>query len=243
MKGSLQELGDRQWRLRVFAGRQNGKVRHVSRNFNGTKRQAQTALAQLVSDVERQQIGTAKVGTLGEMIDRWLNDIGPHRSTYTMQEYRRLVAKTIEPALGKMWVDKITGRDLDGLYLALQQRGLSNSSVHQHHSILHAALGRAVKWGLIPSNPADRATPPSLSFARSLTVVDKIATEGPPKTHQLYSALRRLAGRDREATKAGPMASALATMRVPSAMATMAQAVTTATGRTPRLRANARQTS
>ncbi|HUC15621.1 MAG TPA: site-specific integrase, partial [Acidimicrobiales bacterium] len=120
------------------------------------------------------------------------------------------------------------------------------SSVHQHHSILHAALGRAVKWGLIQSNPADRATPPSLkratvgvpsiedvqrliadadaydpvlaaaialaavtgarrgelcalrwsdvdrsrrtmSIARSLTVVDKIATEGPTKTHQRRS--------------------------------------------------------
>jgi integrase len=243
VKGSLQELRDKQWRLRVFAGRENGKVRHVSRNFNGTKRQAQTALAQLVADVERQQIGTAKVGTLGDLIDRWLDDVGPHRSIYTMQEYRRLVAKSIAPALGKMRVDKITGRDLDGFYRALQQRGLANSSVHQHHSILHAALGRAVKWGLIQSNPADRATPPSLkrstvgvpaikevqrliadtethdpvlgaaialaavtgarrgelcalrwsdvdwsrrtmSIARSLTVADKIATEGPTKTHQ-----------------------------------------------------------
>ncbi len=68
MEGSPQELGDRQWRLRVFAGRENGKVRHVSRNLSGTKRQAQTALSQLVADVERQQIGTAKAGTLG---GRW----------------------------------------------------------------------------------------------------------------------------------------------------------------------------
>jgi len=65
VKGSLQELGQGHWRLRVFAGRENGKVRHVSRNLNGTKRQAQTALAQLVADVERQQVGTAKAGTLG----------------------------------------------------------------------------------------------------------------------------------------------------------------------------------
>lgn len=32
--------------------------------------------------------------------------------------------------------------------------------MHQHHSVIHASLARAVKWGLLPSNPADRATPP-----------------------------------------------------------------------------------
>jgi hypothetical protein len=47
MKGSLQELGDGHWRLRVFAGREGGKVRQVSRNFKGIKRQAESALAKL----------------------------------------------------------------------------------------------------------------------------------------------------------------------------------------------------
>jgi integrase len=39
---------------------------------------------------------------------------------------------------------------------------LSNSSVHQHHSIVHASLGRAVKCGILQTNPADRASPPTL---------------------------------------------------------------------------------
>jgi integrase len=243
VKGSLQELGDGHWRLRVFAGREAGKVRQVSRNFKGTKRQAESALAKLVADVERQQVATIKVGTLGELVDQWLDDIDPHRSAYTMREYRRIVTKTIKPALGGMRIDKITGRHVDDFYRKLHQGGLSSSSVHQHHSVIHASLGRAVKWGLLPSNPADRATPPrptrstasapavgdvqrlvaeaeqtdtvlaiavalaaitgarrgelctlrwsdvnwprrTLTIARSLTVVDKVVTEGPTKTHQ-----------------------------------------------------------
>jgi len=243
MKGSLQELGEGRWRLRVFAGREAGKVRQVSRNFRGTKRQAESTLAKLVADVERQQITTAKVGTLGELIDHWIDDVAPHRSAYTVREYRRITAKAIKPALGGTRIDKLTGRHLDDFYRKLHQAGLSSSSVHQHHSVIHASLGRAVKWGLLPSNPADRATPPrparstasaprvedvqrlvveaektdtvlaiaiglaaitgarrgelcairwsdvnwhrrTLTIARSLTVVDKIVTAGPTKTHQ-----------------------------------------------------------
>jgi integrase len=40
-------------------------------------------------------------------------------------------------------------------------RGLSPASVRRHHALLHASLARAVKWGLIGTNPADRATPPT----------------------------------------------------------------------------------
>jgi hypothetical protein len=83
MKGSLQELGDGHWRLRVFPGREGGKVRQVSRNFKGTKRQAESALATLVADVERQQVAIGYAGTLGELIERWLDDIAAHRSAYT----------------------------------------------------------------------------------------------------------------------------------------------------------------
>ncbi len=174
MKGSLQELGEGHWRLRVFAGREDGKLRQVSHNFKGTKRQAQSALAKLVVDVERQQVATGPVGTLGELVDRWLDDIAPHRSAYTVREYRRIVTKTIKPAIGGLRIDKITGQHLDAFYGSLHRKGLASSTVHQHHSVIHASLGRAVKWGLLPSNPADRATPPrpACSTASAPAVAD-----------------------------------------------------------------------
>jgi integrase len=160
MKGTLQGAGEGRWRLRVFVGREGGKVRHVNRNFNGNKRQAQGALAKLVADIERQQVATRLAGTLGELIDDWLDDISPRRSAYTIQEYRRIVSKTIKPALGRTRVDRLTPRQLDDFYRSLERDGLSGSSIHQHHSILHASLKRAVKWGLLATNPADRATAP-----------------------------------------------------------------------------------
>jgi hypothetical protein len=130
MKGSLQELGEGHWRLRVFVGREAGRVRQVSRNFRGTKRQAESALAMLVADVERQQVAIGKVGTLGELIDQWIEDVAPHRSAYTVREYRRITARAIKPALGNLRIDKLTGRHLDDFYRKLHRAGLSSSSVH-----------------------------------------------------------------------------------------------------------------
>ena len=85
------------------------------------------------------------------------NYITPNRAAYTTDEYRRLINKSIEPALGNMRLDRLSPRQLDAFYRSLQEKGLSGSSIRQHRSILHASLGRAVKWGLIAANPADQA--------------------------------------------------------------------------------------
>jgi integrase len=152
------------WRIRVFAGRENGRVRWVSRTVHGTKRAAQKELAKLIADVEHGQVSTSHPISLGELVERWLADISPHRSAYTLKEYRRIFDANISPALGSTKLDKLVKEPdrIDAFYRELTRRGLASASVRRHHALLHAALGRAVKWGVIPSNPADRASPPSL---------------------------------------------------------------------------------
>jgi integrase len=163
MPGTIEQRSDTTWRVRVYAGRDNGKVRWVSRTVTGTKRTAQKELAKLVTEVESRQVVAGHPMSLGELLDRWLGDIAPHRSAYTMAEYRRLVDRDIAPALGKVRLDKLSGQQLDRYYRALSERGLSDASVRRHHFLLHAALARAVKWSLLASNPSDRATPPPLT--------------------------------------------------------------------------------
>jgi len=110
MRGSLHELGDDHWKLRVFMGRDNGKVRQLSRNFRGSKRAAQSALAKMVTEVEQQEVTVGNAGNLSDLLDRWLDYITPHRAAYTIDEYRRLIEKTLKPALGKVRLDRLTGR-------------------------------------------------------------------------------------------------------------------------------------
>jgi len=174
MRGVVEARGDDKWRVRVFAGREGGKVRWISRTIDGTKRQAQVALAKLVTEVEAGQATRSHPTSVAEQLDRWLTDIAPTRSAYTVREHRRCIEHDIKPALGSVRLDKLTARQLDGFYHDLLARGLSPSSVRRFHSVFHAALDRAVKWGMIPTNPADRATPPGLTrtTASAPTVTD-----------------------------------------------------------------------
>jgi len=152
------------WRVRVFAGRENGRVRWVSRTVRGNKRAAQKELARLVTEVAQGQITTGHPISVGDLIERWLADISPHRSAYTIKEYQRIFEANIRPSLGSIKLDKLVKEPdrIDAFYRGLTKRGLAPASVRRHHALLHASLGRAVKWGMISSNPADRATPPSL---------------------------------------------------------------------------------
>jgi integrase len=167
MRGSLNEWGgpgSGKWKLRVYTGR-NGRNRptYLSRNFTGTRRQAESALSKLVADVERRHATTNHGGSVGDLLTRWLADIEPTRSPGTMREHRRSVERNILPAIGSVRLDRLTARHLDDLYRSLLTRGLSPASVRRHHAILSAALRRAVKWDWLATNPAERASPPGLT--------------------------------------------------------------------------------
>jgi integrase len=168
----------------VFVGRDaEGRVQHKNKTFAGTKGEAHEELAKLVADIERGQVAVGHPGSVSDLLDRWLCAIEPERSAYTVKEYRRLVKINIGPALGSKRLDKLDPAQIDAYYASLlskdrKPKPLSTESVRRHHFLLHAALGRAVKWGLITSNPAERATPPGLERstvkAPSLEEVQKL---------------------------------------------------------------------
>lgn len=158
--------GSRKWRLRVYAGRDSrGRVQHVNRTVTGSKRAAQAELTKMLADVERGTLRASHPITVSELLDRWLTAVAQERTAQTMKEYRRLAEVNIRPALGSVRVDKLTGEKIDAFYASLTVRGLKPTSVRRHHALLHVVLGRAVKWGLISANPADRATPPVMRDA------------------------------------------------------------------------------
>ena len=54
----------------------------------GGKRAAQSALANLVADAKGERLVPGHPMSVGELLDRWLDDVGPHRSLYTGREYQ-----------------------------------------------------------------------------------------------------------------------------------------------------------
>jgi integrase len=100
--------------------------------------------------------------TVGEYLDRWLSDSvrGTVReSTYSRDKY--LVTNHIKPTLGRLKLKNLNAPHLQGLYRDRLDSGLSSSTVHKVHHVLHKGLRQAVRWNLIPRNPADSVKAPT----------------------------------------------------------------------------------
>lgn len=106
--------------------------------------------------------------TVGEYFDAWISDCvrGTIReSTFSRDKY--LITNHIKPALGRIRLKNLNALHLQGLYRDRLDRGkggeegLSGSTVQKIHHVIHKALDQAVKWDLIPRNPADSVKVPT----------------------------------------------------------------------------------
>ena len=166
MAGHLRQRGG-SWELVAYAGRDplTGKRRYVSRAFRGSKREAQAALDRLVIEVDDGVEG-GSVGTMGELLDRYVEVFGPTWSPSTLRQTVSAIERHLRPRWGQVQLRRVTPVDIDRFYAELRRRGgqggrpLAGATVTRIHSILRASLEQAVRWGLLGHNPASRASPP-----------------------------------------------------------------------------------
>ncbi len=154
------------WEVRVYKGRDaNGKVKHVSRTIHGGKRKAEDARRKLIAEVREGQHRASR-GTVSHLLGLHLSMLERKgTSPSTLRSYRSYIRANIAPAIGDLAIEDLTPKRLDDLYEDLGKKELKDSTVHQHHAIISGALRQAVKWGWLPANVAERATPPSVEHS------------------------------------------------------------------------------
>ncbi|HET9075985.1 MAG TPA: site-specific integrase [Acidimicrobiales bacterium] len=162
MRGTKEERSPGVWRLRVFIGSDpvTGNPRQATRTFRGTKKQADSALAEFVRDLGRGEVSTDR-STLAEFLDRWLEHIAGSRSPTTVRGYRDKIRR-IDEKLGGVRLSKLTAHQLDRAYRSWLDEGLHPTTVHHLHGVLSAALNQAVKWGIVPVAVTGQTSPPPL---------------------------------------------------------------------------------
>lgn len=144
------------WQVVVEAGTVDGKRRQQYRTVRGTKRDAELVLARML--VERGQSALPTDPTVGEIVEQYIAT-RPHSPTTTA--YMKLAQSRIPDTLKRQPAWKVRGPDLSMVYRGLEREGLSTHSVHRVHVLLSAAFGRAVKWGVLSTNPAAAAECPA----------------------------------------------------------------------------------
>jgi integrase len=163
----MRRRGKTSWELRVHAGRdlETGRKQYATRTVHGTKREAARELARLVAQVDDGLV-FAKAGTVGDLCERWYGQAEPNLSPAVAANYRRLLDRHVLPRFGATPLRRLRTSDLDAWYGELRRHGgrggnpLAPNSVMRIHAVLHRALGQAVKWGWLTTNPASAASPP-----------------------------------------------------------------------------------
>ncbi|MDQ6617256.1 MAG: site-specific integrase [Actinomycetota bacterium] len=138
------------------------RYRYVSRSFAGTKKDAEAALAALLTEVNSGAGGhKGSDATVGEVVEQWLDLKRESLSVTTWEAYAGKARFRLIPALGSIPVRKLTVRDIDGFYRGLRrEQQLAASTIRQIHNVLTGALDQAVRWGWRNDNPARLATLP-----------------------------------------------------------------------------------
>jgi integrase len=129
--------------------------------YGKTRAEVAEELTKALSDRDGGLIFDTGNVTVGEYLDRWLQDsVRGSVKDVTYQSYERLVRIHIKPAIGRQKLDKLSPAHLQGLYRKRLDDGYSPRTVQYIHVVLHRALKQALRWGMVPRNVAEAVDPP-----------------------------------------------------------------------------------
>jgi integrase len=173
-QGQLEERTPGHWRIRVFIGRDtDGKRRYLSRTVEGTKKEAEDELRELIGKKRKGRLTKPARRSLAAWMDEWLEQaVKPRVRARTLRFYQEETDLYVKPELGPVRLDRLTTLDVQRWTNGLTARGLSSRTVRAAFGTLHAALRQAVRWRLLPADPSEFVELPRRSRSRQINVLD-----------------------------------------------------------------------
>lgn len=150
-------------------GRQVYKSKtYLAKNMTAAIRERNRFAVQVEDDKRK---GASTRGTIAQIVDEWDRIVGQKRASSTWYRNQSILA-AIRRDLGTIRCADLTALDIDRWYAALPERNarvltdgtrvpLSPSTVNHYHRVLSAILRQGRKWKMIPTNPAEDASPPA----------------------------------------------------------------------------------
>jgi integrase len=159
-EGSIIRRGDGQWQ--VAARLSDGRRRYL---YARSREDAVRKLRELVQARDASVNPTANGDTVGEFLAQWLAGKKPTVRLKTWERYRQYIENNAIPRIGRVTLKRLSPQDLQRLYGELLESGLSSTTVHHVHLVLHNALQAAFRWGLVQRNVATLTEAPRMRTA------------------------------------------------------------------------------
>ena len=173
-EGNIRKRKDGRWEGRYTAGYDPKTGKRLIKNVLGkTQAEVKEKLKRALEETNGLDVSrTADEYTVASWLRAWYELYAkPNVRTATANRYQLIIEQYTVPRIGSIKLKKLTTRHLQKLYKELlesgrihvgksQDKGLSTTTVHSVHLMLHCALERAVKERLIPRNPCEDCVVP-----------------------------------------------------------------------------------
>ena len=168
-EGNIRKRKDGRWEGRYTAGYDAKTGKRIIKNVLGkTQAEVKEKLKRALEETNGLDISrAADEYTVASWLRTWYELYAkPNVRTATANRYQLIIEQYTVPRIGNIKLKKLTTRHLQKLYKELlesgrihvgknQDKGLSTTTVHSVHLMLHCALDRAVKERLISRNPCE----------------------------------------------------------------------------------------
>ena len=161
-EGSISQYADGRWCGRYFVELPDGRKKRKAL-YGNSRNEVTNKLAQALAKRDDGVLFDDEGQSLGEYIEWWLTTSKRGRvKATTYESYAREVRKHIIPGLGRIRLKSLSPAHLQSYYSSKCESGLAPRTVHYHHTLLHQALKKAVKWGYVRRNVAAVVDPPKV---------------------------------------------------------------------------------
>jgi integrase len=153
--GYLRKLGEKKYRIIYDLTPIGSKRKQRTETLVGiTKQQAEAILAKRKNEVSFGELALASELRMNDVFDRF-SHVKSHRlAPSTLQRYEGLLKAYLRPAFGTMSVSSIKAADLVATYAHWSKKKIGARTVRHAADLMRKVLNRAVKWNVIPRNPA-----------------------------------------------------------------------------------------
>jgi len=125
-----------------------------------TRKEAQKWVREIRNEMERGLTHEGARITFGEWLDEWLVSKKHHVAVQTQSYYSQIIRDYIKPVLGRIRLRELNARQIQRFYNVKVSEGVGLRTVQKTHTVIHASLNSARKFGIIPFNPDDATNPP-----------------------------------------------------------------------------------
>jgi integrase len=169
-EGTIHKRADGRWQAIVSL--EGGKRKYF---YGKTRQEVARRLSEALHELDRGLPMLDERQTIQQYLQTWIETVRPQIRASSWRRYSDYVRVHLIPGLGKIPLARLSPQHLQLFYARKLASGLSQSTVHHIHGMLHRALKDALLMGLVQRNICEMVRSPRRSTREMIALSEEQA--------------------------------------------------------------------